>query len=55
LGVAGLFCALLSGIVIVTVDGLLPGGSERRRLLLKLSSTMVPAWSGLNKWMSSET
>jgi O-antigen/teichoic acid export membrane protein len=55
LGVAGLFCALFSGIVIVTVDSLLPGGRERRRLLLKLSSTMFPAWSGLNKWMSSET
>lgn len=55
LGAAALVCALVSGTVIVTVDSLLPGGGERRRLLLKLSSTMFPAWSGLNKWLSSET
>ncbi len=55
LGTAGFACAVVSGIAIVTFDSLLPGGTERRRLLLKLGSTMFPAWSGLNRWLSSAT
>ena len=54
LGVAAVVCSVVSGLVIVSVDSLLPGGSERRRSLLRLSSTMFPAWSGLNKWLGSE-
>jgi len=55
LGVGGFACAVVSGVVIVTFDSLLPGGTDRRRLLLKLGSTMFPTWSGLNRWLSSAT
>jgi len=53
LGLVGLVCAIISGVLIVAVDAILPGGAERRRLLLKLGATMLPSWPGLNRWMGS--
>jgi len=41
LGVAGFLCALVSAAIIACVDSILPGGTERRQLLLQLGTTRV--------------
>lgn len=53
LGFGALVCAIVSAIVIITVDGSLPGGKDRRRLLIKVGSTMFPESPGLQRWFES--
>jgi len=46
LGGAGLLCALISATIIAFIDNFLPGGMERRRLLLQLGTAKVHMLSG---------
>jgi hypothetical protein len=41
LGVAGFLCALISAAIIACIDSFLPGGMERRQLLLQLGTARV--------------
>jgi len=41
LGGAGFLCALISATIIACVDSVLPGGTERRQLLLQLGTTRL--------------
>ena len=48
IGVAGSVCAAISAIIIITIDRYLPGGSERRELLLQLCVSRIPLLSRLS-------
>ncbi len=47
LGCAGLACSAFTGFTIFVLDGVLPGGKERRQLLVRISARLVPAWTRL--------
>ncbi len=47
LGVAGFLCALISATIIACIDSVLPGGMQRRQLLLKLGTARVHMLFGL--------
>jgi|GEM_PF-3475888 len=55
LGLAALVCFVFSGIVIISVDSALPGGNDRRRLLVKLGSVMFPGRPIFQRWLGSST
>jgi O-antigen/teichoic acid export membrane protein/SAM-dependent methyltransferase len=54
LGGAWLVCAAFAGITMVIIDSALPGGAERRRLLLRLSVVMVPGLSRLKSQLNAQ-